>query len=154
MVSLAAAASLAMVFLLSPVSSGTATSAEALAPANVDLLNHPRYKTRNKRKWGIEVAGIRRVAMGYMLVFRYHVIDDEKAKPVFLRKHKPRLIHERTGAEFIVPSPQKTGPLRNSNLPHEGRIYWMAFGNPWGFVQQGDRVTVVIGDFRADLVVQ
>jgi hypothetical protein len=30
----------------------------------------------------------------------------------------------------------------------------MFFGNPGGLVQVGDRVTVVIGDFKADLTVK
>jgi hypothetical protein len=117
--------------------------------------SHPRYKTRVKRKWGIELVGVRPVAVGYMLVFRYKVIDAEKAKPVHVRRTKPVLIDEATGARFIVPAPQKTGPLRNSNLPQEGRIYSMLFANPGQYVKTGNRVTVEIGDFRAeDMVVQ
>ncbi len=131
--------------LLSWPSTGSA------APASVDTVDrtHPRHKTLVKRRWGIETASVHRVAAGYLMVFRYKVIDAEKAKPVFLRRLKPRLIHERTGAYFIVPAPQKTGPLRNSNIPQEGRIYSMVFANPGGFVQPGDLVTIVIGDFEA-----
>lgn len=109
---------------------------------------HPREKTLVKRRWGIEVIGVRRIAAGFMLSFRYRVIDPEKAKPVFVRRSKPTLIHEETGAEFIVPAPNKTGPLRNSNIPQANRIYWMAFANPAKFVQSGDRVSIEIGDFR------
>jgi hypothetical protein len=106
-------------------------------------------------QWGIDVQGIRRTAANYMLDFRYVVVDAEKAKPVFARRTKPVLIHESTGAKFIVPSPAKTGPLRNSNLPRVNRGYVMFFANPAQFIKAGDQVTVEIGDFRAEhLVVQ
>jgi hypothetical protein len=116
---------------------------------------HPRRATRMKRQWGVEVIGIKQTAAGYMLEFRYRVIDPEKAKPLFERKTKPSLIHEATGAKFVVPTPPKTGALRNSNPPLAGHTYWMFFGNPGGYVRPGQRVSVVIGDFRAEgLVVQ
>jgi hypothetical protein len=136
---------------------GTPPVARASAPEAAPALDlsHPRYKTRVKRKWGIEVVGVRQVAAGYMLVFRYRVIDAEKAKPVHVRRTKPVLIDEASGARFIVPAPQKTGPLRNSNIPQEGRIYSMLFANPGQYVKPGNEVTVEIGDFRAEhLVVQ
>ena len=137
---------LVMAFISSPC---LASSGSTGSVREADQTRHPRYKTLVKRRWGIETASVRRVAAGYLMVFRYKVIDAEKAKPVFLRRLKPRLIHERTGAYFIVPAPQKTGPLRNSNIPQEGRIYSMVFANPGGFVQPGDLVTIVIGDFEA-----
>ena len=56
---------------------------------------------------------------------------------------------------LAVPETAKLGPLRNSNIPQEGRIYWMFFGNAGKLVEAGDKVTVVIGDFRVeDLVVE
>jgi hypothetical protein len=90
-----------------------------------------------------------------MLEFRYRVIDAEKAAPLFVRKTKPRLIHQATGSIFIVPAPGKVGPLRNSDLPIEGRIYWMVFANPDRFIPMGARVSVEIGDFKIqNLVVE
>ena len=52
-----------------------------------------------------------------------------------------------------VPRPAKTGPLRPTNPPEEGRIYFMLFSNP-GVVKAGDEVTVQIGDFEAEVVVE
>jgi hypothetical protein len=143
---------LGVAVFFSPSSGWSATAGES---HGADLFNHPRDKTRIKRRWGIEIVSMRRTAAGYMLDFRYRVLDAEKAKPVFERRYKPVLIHELTGARFAVPAPGKVGPLRNSNFPQQGRIYWMAFANPGKFIEPGDRVTVVIGDFRAEhLVVQ
>jgi len=126
--------------------SATAVTAEA---------SHPREKTLLKRMWGVEIIGVRESAAGYMLEFRYKVIDAEKAKPLFVRKTKPVLVHDATGARLVVPEPAKTGPLRNSNPPIAGQTYWMFFANPGKFVKAGETVTIEIGEFRADgLVVQ
>ena len=100
--------------------------------------------------WGIEITGIRLTASGFMLDFRYRVVDGEKAAPLFDRKTKPYLIHQKTGAKFAVPNPPKTGPLRTTNKAQQGRLYWMFFGNPNRYVKSGDKVTVVIGDFKAE----
>jgi hypothetical protein len=114
---------------------------------------HPRQATRTKREWGIDVIGVRQTAAGYMLEFRYRVVDAQKAKPLFERRTKPLLVDEASGASFAVPTPPKTGALRNSNPPLERHTYWMFFANPGGFVKPGSRVSVVIGEFRADGIV-
>jgi hypothetical protein len=89
-----------------------------------------------------------------MLDFRYRVTDTDKAAPLFVRQTKPRLIHKASGKVLAVPETAKLGPLRNSDTPQSDRIYWMFFGNPGGLVRTGDQVTVVIGEFRADMKVE
>ena len=117
--------------------------------------SHPRKNTFMKREWGIEILYVRQTAAGYMLEFRYKVLDAEKAKALFNRKTKPVLIHDRTGAQLIVPTPAKTGALRNSNTPLDDHIYWMFFANPGRLVQPGERVGIQIGEFLVEkLVVQ
>jgi hypothetical protein len=106
-----------------------------------------------KREWGVEVIGVKQTAAGYMLEFRYRVIDPGKAKPLFERRTKPMLVDEASGATFVVPTPPKTGALRSSNPPLAGHTYWMFFANPAGHVKPGRRVSVVIGDFRAEGIV-
>jgi len=130
----------------------TVSPATAVSP---EPARHPREKTFLKRQWGVEVLDVRQTAAGHMLEFRYRVLDAEKAKPLFERRTKPVLTHAETGAQLIVPTPAKTGALRNSNPPIAGRTYWMFFGNPGKLVQPGHHVSVEIGEFRADgLVVQ
>jgi hypothetical protein len=108
-----------------------------------------------RRQWGIEILYVRRTAAGYMLEFRYKVHDAEKAKPLFDRQTKPLLTHVDTGSQMVVPTPAKTGALRNSNPPREGHTYWMFFANPGQFVKPGETVNIEIGDFLAKgLVVQ
>lgn len=121
----------------------------------VSQSQHPRQKTFMRRQWGVEVLYVREAAAGYMLEFRYKVHDAEKAKPLFERQTKPLLTHVRTGAQMIVPTPAKTGALRNSNPPLDGHTYWMFFANPGKFIQPGEQVNIEIGDFKVEgLVVQ
>jgi hypothetical protein len=106
-------------------------------------------------QWGVEVTSIRMTANDHMIDYRYRVLDADKATDLFKRQIKPFLIHQETGKVFAVPETAKLGPLRNSNTPQEGKIYWMFFGNVGNLVQSGDKVTVVIGDFRVeDLIVE
>ena len=106
-----------------------------------------------QEQWGVEVVALRLTGNNYMLDFRYKVLDPEKAATLFERANKPVLIHNETGAKLEVPRPAKTGPLRPTNPPQAGRTYFMLFSNP-GVVHAGDEVTVEIGDFKADVVVE
>ncbi len=116
---------------------------------------HPRQNSYMKRTWGVEILFVRRTSAGYMLEFRYRVLDANKARPLFDRQAKPVLTHDESGATMIVPTPAKTGALRNSNPPLADHTYWMFFANPGRFVQPGDTVTIEIGDFVAgNLVVE
>jgi len=109
-----------------------------------------RAMTYLKRTWGIEILFVREASSGYMLEFRYKVIDAEKAAPLFERQTKPILTDVKTGAKMVVPTPAKTGALRNSNTPVDGRTYWMFFANPGKLVQVGDAVDIEIGKFLVE----
>ena len=106
-----------------------------------------------QEQWGIEVTSIRLSAHDTMIDYRYRVLDAEKANALFLRQIKPQLIHQESGKVLAVPETAKLGPLRNSNIPQEGKIYWMFFGNAGKLVKKGDKVTVVIGDFKVENLV-
>jgi protein SCO1/2 len=97
--------------------------------------------------WGISVESLRLTASGFMLDFRYRVLDAGKAKPLFLRKTKPVLKDELSGTVMTVPVPPKTGALRNSNDPKAGKSYFMFFSNPARFIKPGSLVTITIGEF-------
>ncbi|MFZ5998472.1 MAG: hypothetical protein ACOYW7_13460 [Nitrospirota bacterium] len=106
-----------------------------------------------EEKWGVKVLGLRQSANGYMLDFRYRVLDPEKAAPLFDRKVKPLLIDQATGAKFAVPEPPKVGALRNTRKPVANKNYFVIFANPAQYVKKGNKVTVVIGDFRVENLV-
>ena len=101
-------------------------------------------------RWGVKVLQIRLSAEGYMLDLRYRVLDAGKAAPLFSRELKPYLIDEATGAKFLVPEPPKVGALRTTRPPQPGKNYFIIFANPGKYVKKGSKVTVVIGDFRAE----
>ena len=103
--------------------------------------------------WGIQIIGLRLTAAGYMLDFRYRIVDPNKALPIVDRRNKPYLIDQASGSRFMVPNPPKLGPLRQTTKygkPKEGRTYFILFANPGRFINQGSEATVVIGDFRVE----
>ena len=85
-----------------------------------------------------------------MIRFTYRVVDPEKAKPLNDKKVEPTLICPDRSVSLVVPTLEKVGQLRQSATPEAGRSYWMAFSNKGGIVKRGDRVNIVIGNFRAD----
>jgi hypothetical protein len=109
-----------------------------------------------QQKCGIEVESIRLTAAGHMLDFRYRVLQPEKAAVILSRKTKPYLIDQANDKVISTPPTTKIGPLRQTTLkPTAGRTYFMLFSNPGGYIKQGSKVTVVIGDFRGEnLIVQ
>lgn len=104
-------------------------------------------------QWGIKVLRISLTAEGQMLDFRYRVLDEEKAKPLFSRQYKPYLVDEATGAKFLVPESPKVGALRTTREPKPDRNYFIIFVNPGRYIKKGNKVTVVIGDFKAEHLV-
>lgn len=109
--------------------------------------------------WGVEPLAVHLSAAGYMLDVRLRVVDPEKAAPLLVRKTDAYVIAERTGGVLQVARSPKIGPLRSTvrtgSMVKQGRVYGALFANPGRLVAAGDRITVVMGDFRAEhLVVQ
>jgi hypothetical protein len=106
-----------------------------------------------EERWGIKVIGIQLTAEHHMLDFRYRVIDPDKAWSLLQKQVKPLLINEATGEKLVVPR-TKLGPLRQTAVkPETNRDYRILFGNTGKKVKAGDRVTVVMGDFRVENLV-
>jgi hypothetical protein len=103
-----------------------------------------------EKKWGVKIINLRPTAAGYMLDLRLKVLDPAKAAHVLSRKSKAFIIDQGTGKALPVPV-TKAGPLRQTTLkPEPGRHYFALFSNRGGLVKEGSKVTVVIGDFRAE----
>jgi len=100
--------------------------------------------------WGIDSLSVKWAESGEMIRFAFRVIDAEKAKPLNDKKAEPSLIDAQAGVSLVIPSLEKVGQLRQSGTPEAGKSYWMAFSNKGRLVKRGDRVSVVIGNFRAD----
>ena len=105
--------------------------------------------------WGVDSLGVKAVESGEIIRFSYRVLDAGKAKALNDKKAEPSLIDPQAGVQLVVPSLEQVGQLRQSSTPEAGKSYWMAFSNSGRLVKRGDRVSVVIGQFRADgLVVE
>jgi hypothetical protein len=104
-------------------------------------------------KWGIELISLRLTAAGYMIDFRFHVLDAVKANIFFDHRLKPHLVVERSNAKLPIPMAAKVGAFRTTNRGQNikpNKTYYMVFGNPDAHVKSGEKVTMVIGDFKAE----
>ena len=109
-----------------------------------------RAGTYYRVMWGVDSLSVKWTESGAVIRFTYQVVDPNKAKQLNDKKAEPSLIDPRAGVKLVVPSLEKVGQLRQSGTPEAGKSYWMAFSNKGGLVKRGDRVTVVIGRFRAE----
>lgn len=109
-----------------------------------------RAGTYYRIAWGVDDLSVKSAESGEVIRFTYKILDADKAKTLNDNKLEPSLIDERAHVKLVVPQMDKVGKLRQSSTPQAGRTYWMLFSNKGGYVKSGDRVTVVIGKFRAD----
>jgi len=103
-----------------------------------------------QRNWGIEIVGVRRVSSGMMLRFDYRVVNPAVAARLSEKKAKPYLIDEATHTALAVPAMENIGELRQTGKLDVGRTYFIIFGNPGGLVKRGGRVTLAVGNDRAE----
>ena len=109
-----------------------------------------RAGTYYRLVWGVEAPSVRTVESGEIIRFTFRVLDADKAKVLNDKKYEPSLIDPQAGVKLVVPAMDQVGLLRQSGTPEVGTSYWMAFSNKGRRVKRGDRVSVVIGQFRAD----
>ena len=112
----------------------------------------PAARSEIENKLGIEIVGLRRSAAGYMLDFRYRLLDPAKAAPLLDRKLNPYLLDEASGAQLSVPDAPKVGQLRptSRNKVIPGRNYYILFANPGQFLKPGSKVALVVGDLKIE----
>lgn len=100
-------------------------------------------------EWGIQLVDLRLSAAGYMLDFRYRVLNADKANSLLLRKNTPKLTVQASGKELAVPVPPKLGPMRQTTRKVKvDTNYFIFFGNPARQVKSGDKVNIKIGDLE------
>jgi hypothetical protein len=134
------------------------------APSQSTAPAHRRFRPNQPPKraaeyyqliWGVDTLHVKSVESGELIRFTYRVVDASKAEALNDKKEEPSLIAPRAGVRLEIPQLEKVGKLRQSSPPEAGKSYWMAFSNKGRIVKPGDRVSVVIGKFRADgLVVE
>ena len=109
-----------------------------------------RAKEHYQLIWGIDSLDVKAVESGQMIRFSYYVLDATKAAQLNDKKNNPFLVDEQARVKLEIPTMEKVGQLRQSSPPEAGKSYWMVFSNKGSIVKPGDRVSVVIGKFKAD----
>ncbi|QYZ67233.1 MAG: hypothetical protein OI74_15350 [Gammaproteobacteria bacterium (ex Lamellibrachia satsuma)] len=106
-----------------------------------------------EERWGVRLISLNLSAGGYMMDFRFRVLDAEKSILLFDHRIKPHIITDRTNIKLPVPMAAKVGAFRPTNRGKNikpDRNYYIMFGNPDRHVKSGETVAIVIGDFRVD----
>ena len=156
---LSMAISVALVLAIAMILSGCASKRESgysSAPERMMPASEPA-EHGVEAQLGIRMEGLRLSAAGYILDFRYRVLDPARAAPLMDSKIRPYLLDEASGAQLGVPDTAKLGQLRTKgrNKVLSNQDYYILFANPGRFVQAGNRMTLVMGDLRIEnLVVQ
>jgi hypothetical protein len=133
----------------------TASATPLTGPTHTTLVSEGDLETIEKT-WGIKFLSMRLTAAGYAIDLRYEVLDPEKAAPLLVRGPSvdPHVIVEKSGAKLRVPFSEKVGTMRTSvRTPAQikaNRHYFALFANPGRHVKAGDKVTLVIGQLRAE----
>ncbi len=99
--------------------------------------------------WGVDSLSVKLVESGEIIRFAWRVLDAGPAKVLSDKAAEPSLIDPQAGVSLVVPAVENVGSLRQSQPPEAGKHYWMAFSNKGRRVKRGDRVDIVIGQFRA-----
>jgi hypothetical protein len=137
-------------------SAAPAKPATAAAPFRYRPAFSHRAQMFYESAWGVDSLSVKWAESGEMVRFSWRVIDPQKARPLNDKKIEPSLEDPQAGVSLVVPTLEKVGQLRQAveNI-ESGKSYWMGFSNVGRRVKRGDRVNVVIGNFRADgLVVE
>ncbi len=155
---------LAGVFVSGILMSTAVAQSTALPPKRVSTSAPVRYLPNELPRraqmfyqgiWGIDEPRVALAESGELVKFTWRVLDPIKAKPLNDKKAEPVLLDPQARVKLVVPTMEKVGQLRQSSTPEAGKSYWMAFSNSGRPVKRGDRVDVVIGQFRAQgLVVE
>ncbi len=111
--------------------------ANATETKRIDLREH----------WGIEPVHLRITAGGYMVEFRYKIIDREKALVLSDREYFPRLQVMKSRARLSVPFFPTVGFVKsNRRFLKEGKNYTALFSNEGRHLLPGDKAFIQVRD--------
>lgn len=100
--------------------------------------------------WGVDSLDVKLLEQGELVRFSWRVLDPRRAALLSDKRLEPALFDPRARVSLVVPAMEKVGQLRQSAPPEAGKSYWMTFSNKGRLVKRGDRVGIVIGEFRAE----
>lgn len=99
------------------------------------------------KDWGVEPVHARVTANGYMIEFRYKIVDPEKALILSDRKDFPYMISLKSRAKLSVPYFPTVGYVKsNRSFLHKGRNYSALFSNENKHMKRGDKVKIQVKD--------
>ncbi len=99
------------------------------------------------RDWGVEPVHARVTARGYMIEFRYRVVDADKARILSDRKDFPSMLSLKSNARLSVPYFPTVGYIKsNRRYLQEGRNYIALFSNEGQHLLRGDQVRITVKD--------
>jgi hypothetical protein len=97
--------------------------------------------------WGIQPVHLRITAQGYMIEFRYRVIDEDKALILSDRQNFPSMLSMKSRARFSVPYGSTVGYLKsNRKFLKPGKQYIVMFSNENRHMLPGDQVRIQVKD--------
>ena len=99
------------------------------------------------QEWGIEPIHARVTANGFMIEFRYKVVDPEKATILSDRKRFPYMLSMKSRAKLSVPYFPTVGFIKsNRKFLHPGKNYTAMFSNEGTHMLRGDQVRIQVRD--------
>jgi hypothetical protein len=113
----------------------------------------PEQAEKLAEQWGVKLISLNLTSAGFMMDFRFRVLDADKALSLFDHRIKPYVVAERSSIKLPVPMAAKVGAMRPTNRGKNikaDKNYYMIFANPDRHVKRGEKVTVIIGDFKVE----
>ena len=139
--------------LVSVLVSGLLMSTAGARTVPYRYVTHPAVAQARQdytHTWGVDSLSVKSVESGNTIRFSYRVLDPDRAKAFHETGKEPSLIDPRADVTLPAVSPGKAGRLPRSSTLEAGKWYGLAFSNKGRVVQPGHRVSVIIGQFRAD----
>lgn len=100
-----------------------------------------------EKDWGIQLVMLRISAGGYMIEFRYKVLDVDKATVLSVNKEFPHLLSMKSKAKLDVPYGSTVGYLKsNRKFLKLNRNYITMFANENRHMLPGDQVRIMVGN--------
>lgn len=100
-----------------------------------------------EKDWGIQPVFLRISGGGYMIEFRYKVIDTQKALILSANKVFPSMLSMKSKAKLAVPYSSTIGYMKsNRKFLKQDRNYIVFFANENRHMLPGDQVKIQVGD--------
>jgi len=122
---------------------------KVVIPSPVD----PEQARKLAEQWGVKLISLNLTSAGFMMDFRFRVLDADKALSLFDHRIKPYVVAESSNIKLPVPMAAKVGAMRPTNRGKNikaDKNYYMIFANPDRHVKRGEKVTVIIGEFKVE----